>query len=103
MDQINEQMRMREDQIYQHLCILETEIGNISFIRTKERTANPKRPSTLPIKFKIRYNALPLSLLPTYFSSLSSGRSVLLAFHAVQADVYLSLDNCHFTCFHKTS
>lgn len=100
---------MREDQIYQHLDILETEIGNISFIRTKERTANPKRPSTLPMKFKIRYNALPLSLLPAYFSSLSSGRS---AFHVVQADVYLSLGNCHFTCFlgnchficfHKTS
>lgn len=97
-------MRMREDQIYQHLDILETEIGNISFIRTKERTASPKRPST-PVKFirynkniKIRYNALPLSLLLTYFSPLSFGRSVLFAFHVVQADVYLPLGNCHFTC-----
>lgn len=59
-------MRMR-DQIYQHLDILETEIGNISFIRTKERTPSPKSPSTRLVKFMIGYNALPLSLLLTYF------------------------------------
>lgn len=61
---------MREDHTYQHLDILETEIGNTYFIRTEERRASPKKPSNLPVKFIIRYNALLLKSLANLFFPL---------------------------------